>query len=402
MDGDDFYGSEQSHVVPFDIKESSTHKDAGVVRIEFVGEDGSTKILKNKTPLQPGEVIDASKMDVAALRDFYRKEIDDAKDKGVLFSLHLKATMMKVSDPIMFGHCVEVFYRDTFAKHADFVEKYDVDATKGLGDFYAKLEACGSDELKEQISNELEECLKNCDHVRPPLAMVDSDRGVTNLHVPSDIIIDASMPAALRESGKMWGPDGELADTKYVIPDRSYATSYKKVVEHCIEHGAFDPSTMGAVSNVGLMAQKAQEYGSHDKTFEVAMDGVMKIVDTDGNVLIEHAVEKGDIWRACQVKDAPVKDWVQLAVRRARATGWPAVFWLMTSVSSESRNWSVHGMVPVRLLFVNTLCGGRERGGARAEVSGHPRGLYVARDAQGGERGARAERFRYRAAVCTV
>ena len=286
MDGDDFYGSEQSHVVPFDIKESSTHKDAGVVRIEFVGEDGSTKILKNKTPLQPGEVIDASKMDVEALRDFYKQEIDDAKDKGVLFSLHLKATMMKVSDPIMFGHCVEVFYRDTFAKHADFVEKYDVDATKGLGDFYAKLEACGSDELKEQISNELEECLKNCDHVRPPLAMVDSDRGVTNLHVPSDIIIDASMPAALRESGKMWGPDGELADTKYVIPDRSYATSYKKVVEHCIEHGAFDPSTMGAVSNVGLMAQKAQEYGSHDKTFEAPAQGSIRVVARDtGEVL---------------------------------------------------------------------------------------------------------------------
>merc|ERR1712138_37773 len=293
MDGDDFYGSEQSHVVPFDIKESSTHKDAGVVRIEFVGEDGTTKILKNKTPLQPGEVIDASKMDVQALREFYKREIDDAKDKGVLFSLHLKATMMKVSDPIMFGHCVEVFYRDTFAKHADFVEKYDVDATKGLGDFYAKLEACGDAQLKEQISNELEECLKNCDHVRPPLAMVDSDRGVTNLHVPSDIIIDASMPAALRESGKMWGPDGELADTKYVIPDRSYATSYKKVVEHCIEHGAFDPSTMGAVSNVGLMAQKAQEYGSHDKTFEAPAAGSIRVVARDtgevrGGVL--HAV----------------------------------------------------------------------------------------------------------------
>ena len=281
MDGDDFYGSEQSHVVPFDIKESSTHKDAGVVRIEFVGQDGSTKILKNKTPLQPGEVIDASRMDVEALRQFYKQEIDDAKEKGVLFSLHLKATMMKVSDPIMFGHCVEVFYRDTFAKHADFVKEHSVDATKGLGDFYAKLEACGSDELKEQISNELEECLKNCDHVRPPLAMVDSDRGVTNLHVPSDIIIDASMPAALRESGKMWGPDGELADTKYVIPDRSYATSYKKVVEHCIEHGAFDPSTMGAVSNVGLMAQKAQEYGSHDKTFEAPAAGSIRVVARD-------------------------------------------------------------------------------------------------------------------------
>ena len=352
---------EQSHVVPFDIKESSTHKDAGVVRIEFVGEDGSTKILKNKTPLQPGEVI-MSKMDVSALRQFYKQEIDDAKEKGVLFSLHLKATMMKVSDPIMFGHCVEVFYRDTFAKHADFVEKYDVDATKGSGDFYAKLEACGDAQLKEQISNELEECLKNCDHVRPPLAMVDSDRGVTNLHVPSDIIIDASMPAALRESGKMWGPDGELADTKYVIPDRSYATSYKKVVEHCIEHGAFDPSTMGAVSNVGLMAQKAQEYGSHDKTFEAPAAGSIRVVARDtgevpvpassvvasmasrgrasvtasrshrhalvednspnvrAQVLMEHNVKQGDIWRMCQTKDSPIQDWVRLAVARARAT----------------------------------------------------------------------------------
>ena len=329
MQGDDFYGSEQSHVVPFDVKEASTHKDAGVVRIEFVGEDGTTKILKNKTPLQPGEVIDASKMDVQALRDFYKREIDDAKNKGVLFSLHLKATMMKVSDPIMFGHCVEVFYRDTFAKHADFVKEHQVDATKGLGDFYAKLEACGDDALKEQISSELEECLKSCDHVRPPLAMVDSDRGVTNLHVPSDIIIDASMPAALRESGKMWGPDGELADTKYVIPDRSYATSYKKVVEHCIEHGAFDPSTMGAVSNVGLMAQKAQEYGSHDKTFEAPAQGSIRVVARDtGDVLMEHAVKEGDIWRMCQTKDSPIQDWVRLAVARARATESPAIFWL--------------------------------------------------------------------------
>ena len=337
MEGDDFYGSEQSHVVPFDVKESSTHKDAGVVRIEFVGEDGTTKILKNKTPLQPGEVIDASKMDVAALRDFYKREIDDAKDKGVLFSLHLKATMMKVSDPIMFGHCVEVFYRDTFAKHADFVKEHQVDATKGLGDFYAKLEACGDDALKEQISSELEECLKSCDHVRPPLAMVDSDRGVTNLHVPSDIIIDASMPAALRESGKMWGPDGELADTKYVIPDRSYATSYKKVVEHCVEHGAFDPSTMGAVSNVGLMAQKAQEYGSHDKTFEAPAQGSIRVVARDtGEVLMEHSVKEGDIWRMCQTKDSPIQDWVRLAVARARATESPAIFWLDASRAHDS------------------------------------------------------------------
>ena len=329
MDSDDFYGSEQSHVVPLDVKEASNHKDAGVVRIEFVGADGSVSVLKNKTPLQPGEVIDASKMDVAALREFYRREIDDAKAQGVLFSLHLKATMMKVSDPIMFGHCVEVFYRDTFAKHADFVREHGVDATLGLGDFYAKLEACGDDALKDQISQELEACLKSCDHVRPPLAMVDSDRGITNLHVPSDIIIDASMPAALRDSGKMWGPDNELADTKYVIPDRCYATSFKKVVEHLREHGQFDPSTMGAVSNVGLMAQKAQEYGSHDKTFEAPSAGSIRVVarDTD-EVLMEHRVKEGDVWRMCQTKDSPIQDWVRLAVARARATGDPALFWL--------------------------------------------------------------------------
>merc|ERR1712205_261997 len=209
--------------------------------------------------------------------------------------------------------------------------------TKGLGDFYAKLEACGDEALKEQISSELEECLKSCDHVRPPLAMVDSDRGVTNLHVPSDIIIDASMPAALRESGKMWGPDGELADTKYVIPDRSYATSYKKVVEHCIEHGAFDPSTMGAVSNVGLMAQKAQEYGSHDKTFEAPAQGSIRVVARDtGEVLMEHNVKEGDIWRMCQTKDSPIQDWVRLAVARARATESPAIFWLDPSRAHDA------------------------------------------------------------------
>jgi isocitrate dehydrogenase len=300
------------------------------VRIEFQPADGSeAQVLKNKTPLQPGEVIDASRMDVAALRAFYKEQVDDAKAQGVLFSLHLKATMMKVSDPIMFGHAVEVFYRDTFAKHADFVKEHGVDVTKGLGDFYAKLAACGDEALKKQVTEELEACLTDCSHVRPPLAMVDSDNGITNLHVPSDIIIDASMPAALRDSGKMWGPDGELKDTKYVIPDRTYATSYAEVVDHCREHGAFDPATMGAVANVGLMAQKAQEYGSHPNTFTAPAAGSIRVVDrSTGETLLSHEVKEGDIWRMCQTKDSPIQDWVRLAVARAKATGAPAYFWL--------------------------------------------------------------------------
>ena len=326
MSDGDFYGSEQSHVVGA----LGDHKDAGVVAIEFVpAGGGEVQTLKKRTPLQAGEVIDASRMDVAKLRAFFAAEIDDAKDKGVLFSLHLKATMMKVSDPIMFGHCVETFYRDTFAKHADFVKEHGVDATNGLGDFYAKLDACGDETLKKQIAAELEECLTDCESKRPPLAMVDSDRGITNLHVPSDIIIDASVPAALRESGKMWGPDGELKDAKFVIPDRCYATSYAKVVDHCIAHGAFDPTTMGCVANVGLMAQKAQEYGSHDKTFTAPGAGSIRVVDrASGDVLMSHDVSEGDIWRMCQTKDSPIQDWVKLAVSRARATGDPAIFWL--------------------------------------------------------------------------
>jgi len=330
MDDGDFYSSEQAYVVPEDVMRTNTHKDAGVVRIEFVPADGSeVKILKNKTILQPNEIIDASRMSVRKLKEFYAREIDDAKARGVLFSLHLKATMMKVSDPLMFGHCVTTFYRDTFAKHAAFVEEHKVDVTNGLGDFYAKLEACGDEALRAAVSAELEDCLENCDAARPKLAMVDSGRGITNLHVPSDVIIDASVPAAIRDSGKMWGPDDELHDTKYVIPDRCYATSYAKVFEHCKAHGAFDPTTMGAVANVGLMAQKAQEYGSHDKTFAAPAAGSIRVVDrSTGDVLMEHAVEEDDIWRMCQTKDAPIQDWVKLAVSRATATGAPTVFWL--------------------------------------------------------------------------
>ncbi|KAJ8612154.1 hypothetical protein CTAYLR_002477 [Chrysophaeum taylorii] len=332
MSEGDFYGSEQSYVVPFDSSNDS--KDANVVRIEFeaaASEDGGStvEVLKARTALQPGEVIDGSRMSVKKLAEFYKREIDDAKASDVLFSLHLKATMMKVSDPIMFGHAVKVFYRDTFAKHADTFAKIGVEPKNGLGDVYAKLALLDDDEEKAQIHKELEECLTECDHVRPKLAMVDSDRGITNLHVPSDIIIDASVPAAIRESGKMWGPDGELHDAKFVIPDRCYATSYQQVMDHCKKHGAFDPTCMGSVSNVGLMAQKAEEYGSHDKTFEAPGDGKIRVVERSTNtVLMEHEVEKGDIWRMCQTRDSPVQDWVKLGLNRARMTGAPAIFWL--------------------------------------------------------------------------
>lgn len=307
----------------------SNLKDANVVRIEFVSEDGQVDVLKPRTPLQPGEVIDSSRMSVKKLAEFYKKEIDDARDKDVLFSLHLKATMMKVSDPIMFGHAVKTFYRDTFAKHASTFEKLGVEPNNGLGDVYAKLSLLEDDNQKAQIHAELEATLTECDHVRPKLAMVDSDRGITNLHVPSDTIIDASMPAAIRDSGKMWGHDGQLHDTKFVIPDRCYATSYQEVIEHCKKHGAFDPRTMGCVSNVGLMAQKSQEYGSHDKTFQAPGNGTIRVVErSSGETLMEHTVEKGDIWRMCQTKDSPIQDWVKLAVNRAKATGSPAIFWL--------------------------------------------------------------------------
>ncbi|MAL96749.1 MAG: isocitrate dehydrogenase (NADP(+)) [Haliea sp.] len=313
MEQGDFYGSEQSVTVA----------DAGEVKIEFVSADGDTRVLKERTPLLAGEVIDSAVMSVRALREFFAAQIEDAKARGVLFSLHLKATMMKVSDPIMFGHAVEVFFKNVFEKHADSIRELGVDVSYGFGDLLARLQ-----ELPEDKRAAIEADIQAAYAERPALAMVNSDRGITNLHVPSDIIIDASMPAMIRESGRMWGPDGELQDTKAVIPDRCYAEVYQAVIEDCKANGAFDPTTMGSVPNVGLMAQKAEEYGSHDKTFEVPGNGVVRVVDSAGKVLMEQSVEAGDIFRMCQVKDAPIRDWVKLAVTRARASGAPAVFWL--------------------------------------------------------------------------
>ncbi|PTX14672.1 isocitrate dehydrogenase [Pontibacter mucosus] len=313
MTGGDFYGSEQSVVVD----------KATDVRIEFVGANGETKVLKDKVALKAGEVMDSSVMSRKALRSFLEKEIAQAKEQGILLSLHLKATMMKVSDPIMFGHAVTVFFKDTFAKHAATFKEIGVDANNGLGDVYAKIQS-----LPEEKRAEIEADLKAEMAQRPELAMVNSDKGITNLHVPSDVIIDASMPAAIRSSGQMWGPDGKLHDTKAIIPDRSYAGIYQEVIQFNTENGAFDPTTMGTVPNIGLMAQKAEEYGSHDKTFEIAAAGTVRMVDADGNTLMEQKVEEGDIFRACQTKDLPIQDWVKLAVTRARITNTPAVFWL--------------------------------------------------------------------------
>ena len=313
MTDGDFFSSEQSVTV----------EKATDVKIEFTGEDGEVKVLKEHVALQDKEVIDAAVMSKAALVDFYQQEIKRAKEEDVLLSLHLKATMMKVSDPIIFGHAVKVYYQDVFAKHADIFEQLGVDANNGIGDVYAKI-----GRLPEAKKAEIEADLQAVYNENPALAMVDSDKGITNLHVPSDVIVDASMPAALRSSGQMWGPDGKLKDTKAMIPDRCYAGVYQAVIDFCKEHGAFDPTTMGTVPNVGLMAQKAEEYGSHDKTFSMTGKGQVRVIDSEGNVLLEHAVEEGDIWRMCQVKDAPIQDWVKLAVNRARATGAPAVFWL--------------------------------------------------------------------------
>ncbi len=309
----DFFGSEQSHTCP----------DATTVKIQHVGSDGKTTVLKEGLKLEAGEVLDASRMSVKALRAFLAEQVADAKKQGVLFSLHMKATMMKVSDPIIFGHCVEVFFAELFEKHADTFKKLGVNANNGFGDVVSKTADLPADE-KAAIESDLQALYD----AQPPLAMVDSDRGITNLHVPSDIIIDASMPAMIRASGQMWGPDGKQKDTKAVIPDRCYAGVYAETIDFCRGNGAFDPSTMGNVSNVGLMAKKAEEYGSHDKTFEVAADGKMQVVDSSGSVIFEHDVEAGDIWRACQTKDIAIRDWVKLAVSRARATGSPAVFWL--------------------------------------------------------------------------
>lgn len=313
MKGGDFYGSEKS----------VTFGSEGSVKIEFVGEDGKLQVLKEKVALQPGEVIDASAMNKKALRAFLTEQKEEAKKQGVLFSIHLKATMMKVSDPIIFGHAVTVFFSPVFEKHGQTLESVGVDPNNGLGDVLA-----GIEKLPESKRKEIEADIQACYDNGPDLAMVNSDKGITNLHVPSDVIIDASMPAMIRTSGQMWNADGKPQDTKAVIPDRCYAGLYEETIDFCKKHGAFDPATMGSVSNVGLMAQKAEEYGSHDKTFEVPANGTVRVVDNSGKTLIEHQVEAGDIWRMCQTKDAAVEDWVKLAVNRARATSTPAVFWL--------------------------------------------------------------------------
>ncbi|MEI7749022.1 MAG: NADP-dependent isocitrate dehydrogenase, partial [Chlorobiaceae bacterium] len=313
MSTGDFYGSEKS----------VTLEEAATVKIEFVDGEGKTTILKDKTPLLAGEIIDTSVMNVRSLRKFFEDQIADAKATGVLLSLHLKATMMKVSDPIMFGHAVTVFYKDVFAKHAATIKELGVNVNNGLGDLYAKIQ-----NLPEAKRAEIEADIQAVYATRPALAMVDSDKGITNLHVPNDIIVDASMPVVVRDSGKMWGPDGKLHDTKAMIPDRCYATMYQAIIEDCKKHGAFNPATIGSVPNVGLMAQQAEEYGSHNKTFTAPANGTIRVVDTEGKTLLEQQVETGDIFRMCQAKDAPVRDWVKLAVNRARITGAPAIFWL--------------------------------------------------------------------------
>ncbi len=313
MNGGDFYGSEKS----------TTLKKATDIRIEFVAGDGKTTVLKKKLALLEGEVIDATVMSVRALRKFYEEQIEDAKKEGVLLSLHLKATMMKISDPVMFGHAVTVFYKDVFEKHAAALKEAGVNPNLGLGDLYVKIGKL-PDAKRAEIEADIQAVYKN----RPALAMVDSDKGITNLHAPNDIIVDASMPVVVRDSGKMWGPDGKMHDTKAMIPDRCYATTYRTIIEDCKKNGAFDPATIGSVPNVGLMAQKAEEYGSHDKTFIAPGNGKIRAVDASGATLLEQKVEEGDIFRMCQAKDAAIRDWVKLAVNRARATGVVAVFWL--------------------------------------------------------------------------
>lgn len=313
MSEGDFYGSEKAALI----------EAPDTVKIELIAQDGTTTVLKEKTAVQAGEIIDCSVMSKKALREFVAAEIEDAKKQGVLFSVHLKATMMKVSDPIMFGQIVAEFYKDALEKHADVLKEIGFNLNNGIGDLYARIKALPA-EKQAEIEADIEAVYAN----RPALAMVNSDKGITNLHVPSDVIVDASMPAMIRDSGKMWGADGQLHDTKAVIPDRCYATIYQATIEDCKQHGAFDPTTMGSVPNVGLMAQKAEEYGSHDKTFQIKTDGVVRVTDSNGNVLMEQKVAEGDIWRMCQAKDAPIRDWVKLAVNRARASNTPAVFWL--------------------------------------------------------------------------
>ncbi len=313
MNQGDFFSSERSLVLT----------EASEVRIELAGQDGTTTTLREKVALQAGEVMDASVMKRSALREFLARAMEEAGASDVLLSLHLKATMMKVSDPIIFGHAVSVYYENVFKKHAAVFNEMGIDPNNGLGDVYAKIE-----QLPEARQAEIRSDIEAVYRERPKLAMVNSDKGITNLHVPSDVIIDASMPAAIRASGQMWGPDGQLHDTLAVIPDRCYAGVYQETINFCKENGAFDVTTMGNVSNVGLMAQKAEEYGSHDKTFQIPHAGTVRVVDRAGQVLLEHQVSEGDIWRACQTKDAPIRDWVKLAVSRARATGSPAIFWL--------------------------------------------------------------------------
>ena len=315
MTAGDFFGNEKSATI--------TAQTAGKGRIEFAAADGSVKVLKDKLTLNAGDVIDASVMSCQALRKFLQEQVADAKQSGILLSLHLKATMMKVSDPIMFGHAVTVYFDDVFKKHEKTFAELGVNPNNGLGDVLAKIK-----NLPDAKKAEIEADIKARLQAGPALAMVDSDKGITNLHVPSDIIIDASMAAALRTSGKMWGPDGKEHDMKAIIPDRSYAGIYQAVVDFCRENGEFNPSTMGSVPNVGLMAQKAEEYGSHDKTFEATGNGVIRLIDGAGNVLLQHNVEKGDIWRSCYTTDVSIKDWVKLAVNRARASSTPVVFWL--------------------------------------------------------------------------
>lgn len=314
MSDKDFFGSEKSMTV----------SGATKVAIEFVGKEGAVKVLKKPFALQDKEIIDTSVMSKKALIAFFEKEIADAKAQDVLFSLHMKATMMKVSDPVIFGHAVKVYYKAVFDKYGQLFDQLGVDVNNGLGDVYAKIQS-----LPEAQRAEIEAAIQAVYATQPALAMVDSDRGITNLHVPSDVIVDASMPAMIRTSGQMWGPDGKQKDTKATIPDRCYAGVYQTVIDFCKQHGAFDPTTMGSVPNVGLMAQKAEEYGSHDKTFILDAEGVVRVIDEAGKVLLEQSVEAGDIFRMCQVKDAPIQDWVKLAVTRARASNTPAVFWLI-------------------------------------------------------------------------
>ena len=315
MKSDDLRSNEKSMTV--------TKDTSGNAKIVFINKKGETTLLKEKLALLDGEIIDATVMRKKALRKFLEEQIHDAQEKNILFSVHLKATMMKVSDPIIFGHVVSVFFKEVFEKHAATFKELGVNPNNGLGDLYAKIKTLPDNKQKE-IESDIQACYKK----RPRLAMVDSEKGITNLHVPSDTIIDASMPAAIRNSGQMWGPDGKAYDTKFVIPDSSYAGVYQTVIDFCKEHGAFDPRTMGTVQNVGLMAQKAEEYGSHDKTFEIPQNGTVRVISASGETLFENSVEQGDIWRMCQVKDLPIQDWVKLAVNRAKATGFPIVFWL--------------------------------------------------------------------------